>query len=75
MNLDRRHYIAIGVAAVLLLGALGYWLARGDGGDVGAMLWLIIYLGILAGVLWWRFSAGKWRTITLVEPTLPSAAS
>jgi MATE family multidrug resistance protein len=39
-----------------------------DGGDVGAMLWLVAYLMVLAGVLWWRFQSGAWRRLTLVEP-------
>lgn len=38
------------------------------GGDVGAMLWLVAYLAVLAGVLWWRFRSGAWRHVELVEP-------
>lgn len=39
-----------------------------DGGDVGAMAWLVIYLALLAGVLLLRFRSGKWRTLELIEP-------
>lgn len=38
------------------------------GGDVGAMLWLVAYLAVLAGVLYWRFRGGAWRHVELVEP-------
>lgn len=38
-----------------------------DGGDVGAMLWLVAYLGVLAALLAWRFRSGAWRSIQLVE--------
>ena len=38
------------------------------GADVGAMLWLIGYLVVLAGFLWWRFQGGAWRKIQLVDP-------
>jgi multidrug resistance protein, MATE family len=41
------------------------------GGDVGAMLWLIGYLGILAVVLWWRFQTGAWRKVELVDHGAP----
>ncbi|MBS1149262.1 MAG: efflux family protein [Myxococcaceae bacterium] len=43
------------------------------GGDVGAMLWLIAYLGVLAGVLWWRFQGGAWRSVELVDHSQPAA--
>jgi multidrug resistance protein, MATE family len=36
-------------------------------GEVGAMLWLVAYLGLLAGILYLRFRAGSWRRIQLVE--------
>jgi MATE family multidrug resistance protein len=41
---------------------------RFGGGDVGAMLWLVAYLVVLAGVLWLRFAGGAWRRVVLVEP-------
>ena len=44
-----------------------------DGGDVGAMLWLIGYLAVLAAVLWWRFQGGAWRHIQLVDHAEPVA--
>lgn len=41
-----------------------------NGGDVGAMVWLAVYLGMLAGVLLLRFRTGAWRKLDLVEPSL-----
>ncbi len=38
------------------------------GGEVGAMVWLVVYLALLAGVLFLRFRSGRWRTLQLVEP-------
>jgi MATE family multidrug resistance protein len=38
------------------------------GGVIVAMLWLVLYLGILAAVLFLRFRGGAWRRIELVEP-------
>lgn len=37
------------------------------GGDIGAMAWLVIYLALLALVLFLRFRSGKWRTMELIE--------
>jgi len=36
-----------------------------DGGYVAATLWLIVYIGLLAAVLAFRFNAGVWRRIDL----------
>ena len=43
------------------------------GNHVDAMLCVIVYLGVLAGALAWRFKSGAWREISLVEgePLLP----
>jgi multidrug resistance protein, MATE family len=38
-----------------------------DAGEVGAMWWLVAYIGMLAAVLYLRFRAGAWRRIQLVE--------
>lgn len=38
------------------------------GGEIGAMVWLVIYIGLLALVLLVRFRSGKWRTMELIEP-------
>jgi MATE family multidrug resistance protein len=40
------------------------------GTDVHAMLWIVIYMGLLALALWFRFRSGRWRKIVLTEPTL-----
>ncbi len=42
-------------------------------GDVGATLWLVAYLAMLAAALFLRFQAGSWRRIELVEG-IPAAA-
>lgn len=36
-----------------------------DGGFLAAMLWVVVYLGLLAAVLALRFRAGAWRRIDL----------
>lgn len=43
---------------------------RFDGGAAGAMICLAGYLALLAGTLGLRFRSGKWRSLTLVEPTV-----
>jgi MATE family multidrug resistance protein len=39
-----------------------------DLGDMGAVAWLVLYLALLAGVLWLRFRNGAWRRFELTEP-------
>jgi MATE family multidrug resistance protein len=43
---------------------------RLDGGPIGAMLCLVAYVGLLALALTWRFRAGAWKHIQLIEPKL-----
>jgi MATE family multidrug resistance protein len=38
------------------------------GGDIAAVAWLVVYLALLAGVLYLRFRGGAWRRVELVEP-------
>ena len=46
----------------------GAWLTvRNGGGEFGATCWLLIYLGLLALVLFLRFRSGAWRKIELVR--------
>jgi MATE family multidrug resistance protein len=47
----------------------GAWLTvrQWNGGDVGAVVWVVAYMGALAFVLWIRFRTGAWRKIELVE--------
>lgn len=45
------------------------------GRDVAAMAWLVVYLALLAVVLWLRFHGGAWRRVQLVEPAPPPATS
>jgi len=48
----------------------GAWLTvrRYGGGDVHAVAWLVLYLALLALVLWLRFRSGQWRRIQLTGP-------
>lgn len=39
----------------------------GDWGQLVAVGWMVLYLGLLAGALTVRFRSGAWRRITLVE--------
>ncbi|MGE0400947.1 MAG: MATE family efflux transporter [Kofleriaceae bacterium] len=41
-----------------------------NGGAVGAMLCLVGYLMLLAGLFAYRFRSGRWRSIELIEPKL-----
>ncbi len=41
-------------------------------GDVGATLWLVAYLALLAIALFLRFRAGSWRHIQMVEGSVPA---
>ncbi|NVB82661.1 MAG: hypothetical protein HOV81_30065, partial [Kofleriaceae bacterium] len=43
---------------------------RWNGGPSGAMLCLVGYLALLAGLLGYRFRSGAWRRIELIEPKL-----
>ena len=38
------------------------------GGDIAAVTWLVVYLGLLALLLLLRFRSGAWRRLVLVEP-------
>ncbi len=55
-------FVPAGVVSVMVL----------DGGEVAAMVCLVVYLAALAGLLALRFRAGAWRRIELtqVEPRL-----
>ncbi|MBI5067046.1 MAG: MATE family efflux transporter [Deltaproteobacteria bacterium] len=60
------------VAVAWLFFVPGSWITVRllGGGDVGATLWFVAYLWVLAAVLWWRFRTGAWRKIELVEPAV-----
>lgn len=36
--------------------------------EVGATVWLVLYLVLLGLVLWLRFRTGRWRTLEITEP-------
>lgn len=39
-------------------------------GYMAAAAWLIVYLALLALVMWWRFNAGRWRALDLTGQPL-----
>ncbi len=41
------------------------WSARAGAGPTLTLGWVVVYMGILAGALVWRFRAGAWRTMEL----------
>jgi MATE family multidrug resistance protein len=52
-----------------LVWAPGSWISVRwlGGGDAAAVAWLVLYLAVLALVLFLRFRSGAWRRIVLVE--------
>ncbi len=58
------------VAVAWLIFVPGSWITvrRLGGGDLAAVGWIVAYLGVLAGVLLWRFRGGAWRRLDLIEP-------
>lgn len=57
------------IAWALFVPGSYFTVTRLGGGEVVAMLWLVAYLAVLAGVLWLRFRGGAWRQVVLVEPS------
>jgi multidrug resistance protein, MATE family len=48
-----------------------YWSVHGLGwSEVGAMGWLVAYLGLLAAALTVRYRSGHWRSVVLIEPVV-----
>lgn len=47
-----------------------------DAGLIAAWLWMTVFVFLLAGVFWWRFRRGGWKTIDMIrpEPPMPMAA-
>jgi Na+-driven multidrug efflux pump len=40
------------------------------GGELGAVVWLALYLALLAAALYARFRKGTWRSLEVLEPQL-----
>ena len=55
-----------GILAWLVFLPGSWFTVRNGGGEFAATLWLLIYLGLLALVLFLRFRSGAWRRIELV---------
>jgi MATE family multidrug resistance protein len=58
----------LGVAWLLFVPASWITVRVMGGGEVAAVAWIVVYLGVLAGVLLLRFRSGAWRRLELVEP-------
>ena len=57
--------------AWLLFAPLSYTSVAWSGGDPLVAIWcIVLYIGLLAAALHWRFRGGKWREIELTEETL-----
>ncbi len=68
------------VAIAWAVFAPGSWFTvprAGEYARLAAVGWMVLYLGLLAGVLWLRFRSGAWRKIVLVEAgiSIPSGAA
>jgi multidrug resistance protein, MATE family len=57
------------IALAWLIFAPGAWVTVAvlDGGDAGAVFWLVLYLAMLAATLALRFRSGAWRRFHLTE--------
>lgn len=58
-------WVRIGIAWVIFVPGVLITTRRFGGGDVTAVMWVVIYIGLLAGVLAWRFRSGAWRKFDL----------
>ncbi len=60
------------IALAWLVFAPGSWISvhRLGGGEMVAVSWLVLYLGLLALLLWLRFRSGAWRRLELVPAPL-----
>jgi MATE family multidrug resistance protein len=60
------------IALAWLVFAPGSWISvhRLGGGEMVAVGWLVLYLGLLALLLWLRFRSGAWRRLELVPAPL-----
>jgi MATE family multidrug resistance protein len=63
------------IAIAWLVFVPGSWVSARvlRGGDTIAVLWVVAYMAILAGVLALRFRGGAWRRIRLVEAPVAAA--
>ena len=62
------------IAIAWLVFAPGSWVSVRvlGAGDVVAVLWVVVYIAILAGVLYLRFHHAAWRRIRLMDGPVPS---
>jgi MATE family multidrug resistance protein len=58
-------WVRVGIAWIIFVPGVLISTRRLGGGDVVAVGWMVIYIGLLAGVLAWRFRSGAWRKFDL----------
>lgn len=68
---DTLYPLVMRLAIAWLVFAPGSWITVRwyGGGEIGAMVWLVVYLALLALVLFVRFRTGRWRSMQLIEPS------
>ena len=68
---DTAYTLWVRVSIAWLVFAPGSWLTVRvfHGGQRGAVVWLVVYLGLAALALHLRFRSGAWRRLRLIEPT------
>jgi MATE family multidrug resistance protein len=62
-------WVRLGLAWGLFFPGSYITVRRLGGNDVQAVAWVVVYMGLLAGLLWLRFRSGKWREIELTQGT------
>jgi MATE family, multidrug efflux pump len=65
---DTTFTLWVRVAVAWILFGPGSWISVRvlHGGELVAVMWLVIYMALLAFILWLRFRGGAWRRIRLV---------
>ncbi|HEX2572061.1 MAG TPA: MATE family efflux transporter [Polyangia bacterium] len=61
-------WVRVGIAWIVFVPGVLISMRWLGGGDVVAVCWMVIYIGLLAAVLAWRFRSGAWRKFDLTAP-------
>jgi MATE family multidrug resistance protein len=65
-------WVRVGIAWLIFAPGSYLTVRRLGGGVEGAVLWLVLYLGLLSVVLVLRFRSGAWRRLRLLPPEAPA---